>query len=94
MLVLRFHCTLATPEPLSDLFQSTISTHNRTQTKVLAVYNGIRNSINTKLVGFSFFFYKMYILVFAKIAFHLIIYKRQRFQEPSDLLVQQSNHQT
>lgn len=91
VLVLRFHRTLATPEPLRDLFQSTISTNNRTQTKVLSAKAGIKNLINTK----CFVFYtKMYISMFAKIVFHLIIYKRQQFQQPSDLLVQQSNHQT
>lgn len=48
VLVLRFHRTLATPKPFSDLVQSTISTKNWTQTKVPVVSNGITNSINTK----------------------------------------------
>lgn len=59
MLVLRFHRTLATPEPLRDSFQSTISTKDRTQGWVLAVYNGIRNLINRKLL-YEFIQKKLY----------------------------------
>ena len=90
VLVLRFHCTLATPELLCQLLQSTISTKNRTQTKLLAAYKSIMNSINTKL---HVFYTKLYISMLAKIVFHLVIYKRQQFQQPSGPLIKQPNHQ-
>lgn len=48
VLVLRFHRTLATPEPFRGLLQSTISTKDPTQTKLLAAYNSIMSSIITK----------------------------------------------
>lgn len=79
VLVLRFHRTLATPETLCRLLQSTISTKNRTQTKLLAAYRSIMNSINTKL---HVFYTKLYISVLAKIVFHLIIYKGNNVNSP------------
>lgn len=71
MLVLRFHRTLATPEPLRDSFQSTISTKDRTQGWVLAVYNGIRNLINRKLL-YEFIQKKLYNICKNSLSFNYV----------------------
>lgn len=94
VLVLRFHCTLATPEPFGDWFQSTISTRSWTQTKVLAAYDGIKNSINYKTS--CAFYTKLYISMFAKIVFPLntLDHLQKGKFSTTLLVVQQSNHHT
>ena len=97
VLVLKFHRTLATPEA-----PWLVSVHHfnqdQTQTKVLVAYNGIKNSIYTKTLCALHTSYKVVHSNVSKNSFSSIyswiIYKRQQFQQPSDRLLQQSNHQT